>query len=204
MNTRIIIVIAACAAIVFFLYSLTPDSNEIRNSSPQGKAIVCFGDSLTFGTGARSGMDYPSQLSLMIGLPVINEGVPGDTTAMALNRLDDLLEHQPSIVLLTLGGNDLKNGISREEAFRNLELIINRIQDVGALVVLGGLEIRFHGRGFGKAYEELGKEAGAVLVPDVLLDIIENRNLMSDVIHPNREGYTIMAQHFFKALQPYL
>ena len=60
----------------------------IRNPNPAGENIICFGDSLTAGTGAPEGKDYPSQLSAMIGRPVINAGVPGDTTAGALERLD--------------------------------------------------------------------------------------------------------------------
>jgi hypothetical protein len=41
-----------------------------------GKAwLLCFGDSLTYGTGSSKGMDYPAQLSRMIGLPVMNTNV---------------------------------------------------------------------------------------------------------------------------------
>ena len=60
----------------------------IKNPRPAGENIVCFGDSLTYGTGASQGMDYPTQLSRLIGRPVINAGIPGDTTATALARLE--------------------------------------------------------------------------------------------------------------------
>ncbi len=91
----------------------------IKNTGRQARSIVCFGDSLTYGTGASLGMDYPSQLSRLIGKPVINAGIPGDTTATALSRLDrDVLGRSPRIVLITLGGNDLKNRQDRDRAFR--------------------------------------------------------------------------------------
>jgi lysophospholipase L1-like esterase len=53
----------------------------------------------------------------MISRPVINAGVPGDTTARAMQRLErDVLAYAPDIVLVTLGGNDLKNGVASDAA----------------------------------------------------------------------------------------
>lgn len=200
---KLIVGIIALSAIAAIYHFITP-SAAIVNRTPSGGAIVCFGDSLTYGTGASKGMDYPTQLSRMIGLPVMNAGVPGDTTARALKRLDGVLDTQPRVVLITLGGNDLKNGISRQTAFDNLRAIIRSIQAEGALVIIGGIDIPFYGKGFGGAYRELAEETGSVLVPNVFDGIMGTRSLMSDPIHPNSQGYTVMAQHFYRALQPYL
>jgi lysophospholipase L1-like esterase len=178
---------------------------EITNPIPSGDNIICFGDSLTYGSGAEPEMSYPSQLSRMIGQPVINAGIPGDTTARALQRLErDVLARSPRIVLMTLGGNDLKNGVDRDDAFANLEQIVLRIQARGALVIVGGIDIPFYGRGFDDAYEQLCERTGAVLVPDVFEDIMGHADLMSDRIHPNGKGYTIMAEHFLESVEPYL
>ncbi len=44
----------------------------------------------------------------LIGRAVINAGVPGETTAGGLKRLDEaVLQHDPRIVLITLGGNGI-------------------------------------------------------------------------------------------------
>ncbi len=195
--------IMALGMIAAIYHFITP-SSTIVNRMPSDGAIVCFGDSLTSGTGASQGMDYPAQLSRMIGLPVMNAGVPGDTTARALKRLDGLLDMQPRAVLITLGGNDLKNGVSRQTAFDNLRAIIRSIQAEGALVIIGGIDIPFYAKGFGGAYRELAEETGSVLIPNVFAGIMGTRSLMSDPIHPNSQGYTVMAQHFYRALQPYL
>jgi lysophospholipase L1-like esterase len=176
--------------------------------SPAGKAgnfrnqtIVCFGDSLTYGTGAGKDMDYPSQLSELIGGPVINAGVPGDTTASALQRLErDVLFKAPDLVLITLGGNDLKNGVARDRAFENLRLIVNSIQNTGARVIIGGIRFPIRDRGFGSAYEQLADDTGAVLIPNIYEGIMGNRKLMSDPIHPNDAGYKIMAERFYEAM----
>jgi lysophospholipase L1-like esterase len=168
-----------------------------------GDTIVCFGDSLTSGTGASKGMDYPSQLSKMISKPVINAGVPGDTTASALKRLDqDVLSRLPDMVLITLGGNDLKNGISKDVAFENLKNIVESIQNQGAQVIIGGLKFPLRDRGFGKGYEELAGETGAILIPNILKNVIGIRQLMSDPIHPNDAGYQIVAERFYDAMLP--
>jgi lysophospholipase L1-like esterase len=165
------------------------------------QTIICFGDSLTHGTGAAKGMDYPSQLSKLIGRPVINAGVPGDTTARALRRLDrDVLSRNPGLVLITLGGNDLKNGVSRDTAFSNLKQIVESIQNRGARVIIGGLKFPFRDRGYGKGYQELADQTGATLIPDIFEGIMGNRKLMSDPIHPNDAGYKIIAHRFYEAM----
>jgi len=197
-------IILGSLLVLFIGYNLLGPSHDIKNATPTGKTIVCFGDSLTYGTGAGKGQEYPAQLSALIGRPVINLGIPGDTTAGALARIDTVLEKEPRMVLLTLGGNDLKNRVPKQTAFNNLEQIIQRIQDRGALVVVGGIDVPFYGRGFGSAYEELAVKTGSVLIPNVYTDIMGRSKLMSDPIHPNSDGYTVLAGHFYKAIKPYL
>ena len=165
--------------------------------------IICFGDSLTSGTGADAGMDYPSQLSEMIAKPVINAGVPGDTTARALKRLErDVLARSPDMVLITLGGNDLKNGVAKDIAFKNLKHIIESIQGQGARVIIGGLKFPLRDRGYARGYKDLADQTGAVLIPDIFKDIMGHRKLMSDPIHPNGDGYKIIAERFLEAMLP--
>ena len=196
--------LAVIAAVVVLIRLLAPGP-RITNATPRGENVICFGDSLTAGTGATPGSSYPDHLARLTGRPVINAGVPGDTTASALERLErDVLARSPRVVCITLGGNDLKNGVPREEAFANLEAIVRRIQARGALVALGGIDIPLFGRGYGDGYRELAKRTGVVLVPDVLDDIMGRPALMSDSIHPNGDGYAVMADHFHRALRRYL
>ena len=183
-------------------YKFITSTHQDFDNLAAGQRIVAFGDSLTYGTGASSGQDYPSQLSKMISRPVINAGVPGDTTATALRRLEkDVLAYSPDLVLITLGGNDLKNGIAREAAFDNLKMVVNLIHNQGARVIIGGLSIPFRDRGFGKAFRDLADETGVFLIPNILEGIMGNRQLMSDPIHPNDAGYKIMAERFHEAMQ---
>ena len=107
-------------------------------------------------------------------------------------------------MLITLGGNDLKNRIPKREAFANLKTIVESIQDRRALVIVGGIDIPFYGRGFGEEYQKLADETGAILIPNIFEDIFGRRKLMSDTIHPNNEGYRIMARRFYDAIPEHL
>ena len=191
------------AAILFLGYRIFVYQPQVKKKSIPYDTIICFGDSLTFGTGAVPGMDYPSQLSKMISKPVINAGASGDTTASALTRLQrDVLSKSPDMVLITLGGNDLKNGVAKDVAFKYLKRIVKSIQGQGARVIIGGLKFPLRDRGFARGYKDLADQTGAVLIPDIFKDIIGNRRLMSDPIHPNGNGYKIMAQRFLEAMPP--
>lgn len=189
---------------VFFGYFLfiSPPGSQKADSMSATDAIVCFGDSLTYGTGASPGMDYPSRLAEMLGREVINAGIPGDTTASALKRLErDVLSESPGLVLITLGGNDLKNGVSSDDALANLIEIVETLQANNARVIVGGLKFPLRDRGYGKAYAELAERTGAALIPHILEGIMGNRALMSDPIHPNDSGYELMAERFYEAIR---
>jgi lysophospholipase L1-like esterase len=82
-----------------------------RPASSNG-AIVCVGDSNTFGLGAPPGRSYPDQLREMLaagGTPrdVVNLGILGFRSTEALDRLEDALrEATPSCVIYLAGAND--------------------------------------------------------------------------------------------------
>jgi lysophospholipase L1-like esterase len=199
MKKIIYIVLAGIILLLGYKIFFSPSARQTDGSI--GETIICFGDSLTYGTGAAAGMDYPSQLSKLIAKPVINAGVPGDTTARALQRLErEVLAKSPDVVLITLGGNDLKNGLAKDNAFANLRTIVEAIQNKGARVIIGGLKFPLRDRGFAKAYQQLAAETGAALIPDIFEGIIGNRDLMSDPIHPNDAGYKIIAERFYEAM----
>ncbi len=192
---------------LFFLFgSSSVNSWRMANNPPYAPGpIVAFGDSLTAGFGAGgSGRDYPSALSSMLGRPVENLGVSGDTVARAFERLESLEALSPSIVILLLGGNDMLRRMDLDESFAILEAMIRRIQSGGALVFLVGLEGLPLVAPVEKRYFETAKRTGSVLIPDILKGVLGNSSLMADRIHPNAEGYRIMAERIAKAMRPYL
>lgn len=200
-----IIVVVVVAIACFLIFRSSDNVWEIKNKPLSVSRIVCFGDSLTFGTGAPEGRDYPSVLEELTGVEVINAGVPGNTTEDALKRVDeDVLDYEPDVVLITLGGNDLKNRIGESTARANLTTIIQLIQASGAMVILGGIEIPLYGKGFADMYQSVGEQTGSVLISNIFEGIFGNRKMMSDYIHPNDKGYEVMAGYFYEKLHPYL
>ena len=76
---------------------------------------------------------YPAVLATLTGRAVVNAGVPGDTTATGLARLPAVLdEHQPRLVLLCLGGNDMLRKQSESATENNLRLLVQTIRASGA------------------------------------------------------------------------
>lgn len=198
----LILLVVAIGAGVYW-YSSTRYS--IKNNPPPAGPILAFGDSLTVGVGAAQGQSYPDLLAERIGRPVLNRGVPGDTIADAAARLDrDVLTEKPGIVLILLGGNDLLRQMDLDASFFELERIVRRIQDNGALVVLVGLKALAPVGGMGGRYKKLARRTDAVYVPDILDGIFGRQSMMSDQIHPNAQGYARMADRLADALKPYL
>lgn len=191
-------VATAVAAIILvgLVWIVLPDSySNVRNLESQGSEIIAFGDSLTAGYGAGEGDDYPSKLQAMTGVAVRNAGVSGDTTESALARLeDDVLNGDPRVVIVGLGGNDYLRSVPIDTTEANLRTIIQQIQLRGAMVVLLGFRFPSLTANYEAMYERVAEDEGALLVPDLLDGIMGNPSLKSDAIHPNAEGYEKMAE----------
>jgi lysophospholipase L1-like esterase len=179
----------------------------ITNAYPSGANVIAFGDSLTEGYRMDPGEGWPEQLSAIVGRPILNRGVSGNTTGDALARLErDVLEQDPRVVLVCLGGNDVLRQMPADQQFDNLRTIVRRIQDKGALVVLIGTEgYKTLARvDYGDRYEVLARETGAVYVPDLMKGVLTDPALMLDQIHPNAQGYAKIARRMADETGEYL
>ncbi len=190
------IVAGAALLLLILIWALWPSPySRVKNLGSRGSAIVAFGDSLTAGYGAGAGEDYPSRLSLLIGQPVLNAGVSGDTTEGALARLDDdVLAHDPRIVIVGLGGNDFLSGVSIATTEANLRAIVRKIEAGGAMVVLLAFRFPTLNANYEEMYKRVAREEGCLLVSRVLAGILTDPALKSDSIHPNARGYQLMAE----------
>jgi len=175
---------------------------------PSGSTVLAFGDSVTFGTGAESGEDWPTRLAAMTHWSVVNAGVPGDTAEAATNRIQSLLdEHRPSLVIIELGGNDFLRRRPASAVKENLRRIVKAAKAARAGVVLVAVpELSLLGVVTGKPadspiYEQLGEEENVPVIDEVFSDILGQPELRTDNIHPNAEGYRRMAEGIFPGLK---
>lgn len=165
-------------------------------------AILAFGDSLTYGTGADTQAAYPAVLSALIDRTVINAGVPGETTGEAIARLPEVLDqHHPKLVLLCLGGNDMLRKVPVSTIEQNLRAIIRTIQASGAAVVLIGVPEPALFGGAPAFYATLAEELKLPYEGEVFNEVLRNPSLKSDPIHANAAGYRLVAQRLAELLK---
>lgn len=165
-----------------------------------GATVLAFGDSVTFGTGAGAGEDWPTLLAEQTGWNVINAGIPGDTALVGKGRIADLLEtHRPELVIVKIGGNDFLRRRAQAEVKEDLRAILQQVARKGARAVLVAVpELSLMGVLAGRPedapiYAQLAEEEGVPLIPDVFADVLSQPELCADRIHPNAAGYAHMA-----------
>ena len=178
--------------------------NGPHNYPNKNTDIVAFGDSLTYGYGAGRSQSYPAYLSDMIGRDIINLGINGDTTATALARIDEIRKYKPYMVLVELSANDFLRKVPKEQTERNLREIVSRIDRMGAIVVLidtgGGLPMN----AYTKMQKQIAEDYNTLFVPGIMNGIFNKSDLKSDEIHPNAEGYKIIAGKVKDVIKDYL
>jgi lysophospholipase L1-like esterase len=182
------------------LFSCSATTPQLSKLSSDG-VILAFGDSLTYGSGVEAQHAYPSILSDLTAHEVINAGVPSEVTALGLARLPDLLDElQPELIILCHGGNDMLRKHSLKQAKANIRNMVKLARARGISVILLAvpeLGLLLSPPGF---FQELADELSIPIEMDVLSDVLANPALKSDRIHPNREGYRLMAEAVYRLM----
>lgn len=175
---------------------------------PTGTRVLALGDSLTAPHGVQPGEDWPTLLGQKTGWAMVNAGVSGNTSAQALDRLPALLEeHNPQLVLVTLGGNDMLRRQPQGETVSNLGRMITLVKAHGAKpVLLATPKPSIAGAVFNNLsppdfYAEVAKEYQIPLIADALPEVLSDTNLKGDQLHPNAAGHALLARKIFEALQ---
>lgn len=168
-----------------------------------GQSIVCFGDSVTAGVGRGRSPAYPDLLARMLGVSVVNAGVPGDTAEQGLARMDTVMRHDPWLVVIEFGGNDILRQVPVDRTEAALSAIVQRVLSAGAVPLLVGVHGPFGGQ-HEDMFERLSDHYGAPLLPDALPKILVTPALKSDSIHPNGAGYQALANAVAQRIRPWL
>ena len=162
---------------------------------PADAAILAFGDSLTFGTGAETGASYPAVLEKLIGRKVWSAGVPGEVSAAGLARLPSALDYyRPRLLILCHGGNDFLRRLGDAQAAENLRAMVRLARQQGIDVVLVAVPKPGLFPSPPDFYADIAKEFSLPYEDAALKTILRDNEMKSDVAHPNSRGYALLAQ----------
>ena len=187
--------------IILFLSACDKPNPVFEKLSP-GAVILAFGDSLTYGSGASQNADYPAILSALSSHEIINAGIPGEISREGLNRLPDLLDkHQPELLILIHGANDILRRIPQQQISDNLKQMIYEARQRNIKVVLLGVpEFNLFLLSSAELYQQVADEQKVPIDLETLPKILSTNSLKSDAIHPNNEGYRLMAENIYNLL----
>ena len=178
---------------LIFLLSSCNETQTIPKLSNDA-IILAFGDSITYGTGARPSESYPAILEKLTNRTVINAGNPGEISASGLNRLGVTLnKYQPALLILCHGGNDILHKENIKQTEQNIRQMITMAQKKNIPVILMGIPnfgIFLHTADF---YRKIADDMVVVFAENIITDVLSNASLKSDPVHPNAAGYQQIA-----------
>jgi acyl-CoA thioesterase I len=196
----LIVILIPVVVAATFVWLLRPIKAE--NPEQQIKTVVAFGDSLVKGVGASEGKDFVSNLSQKIGKPVQNFGISGNTSAQALARIDTVINADPDLVILLIGGNDALQKVTVQETFSNIRSIITKLKANDIQVVLLGIQGGAIGDPYASEFKAVAKDLDLIFVPNVISGLFGKSEFMADAVHPNDAGYSKISDKVYEAIKP--
>lgn len=189
----------------------------LQAEDERARTIVFFGDSLTSGYGLDPDEAYPARVqekidSKGLNYRVVNAGLTGETSAGGLRRINWTLRQPVDVFVLELGGNDGLRGLPPKETEKNLQGIIDRVEEryPEARIVIAGMQAppnmgKDFGEEFAALFPRLAETNDATLIPFLLENVggVPELNL-PDGVHPSARGQRIVAQNVWEILEPLL
>jgi acyl-CoA thioesterase-1 len=196
--------------------------------------FVAFGDSIT--AGALSEFDggfiigdvanaYPTVLLSMLrqynapqSFTVINQGVPGETARVGIDRLPGVLStHRPQVVMLLEGINDLNFDVPVNQVASNVQYLVQTARLFNCTVLVATMpqtyysvdpntgRVRYNSTEkivpFNTEVRRLVSGLQNVHIVDIYSAFGSDRSLMGgDGLHPSPAGYQRMAQVYHQRI----
>jgi len=188
--------ITSQTAYLLLLLFLTACSASQQQLAPlsDDAVILAFGDSITYGTGAKKSESYPAVLEISVNRKVINAGVPGELSMQGLRRLPKLLDkYHPDLLILCHGGNDILQKEDLAEAETNIRRMILLAENRNIPVILLGVPKPGLFLKDADLYNNIAENTEVTFIPNLIAEILSDASMKSDPIHPNNTGYSKMA-----------
>jgi lysophospholipase L1-like esterase len=190
------------------------DNAKLQPPAPGEMRVVFMGDSITDGWGRKYGEFFP-------GEPYVNRGISGQTTPQMLIRFrPDVINLKPRVVVILAGTNDIAKNTGPE----TMEDIENNFMSMADLARANDIKVVFASLtpvcNYIKPQTQRRPPSEIVALNqwirsycekngDVYLDYYSatidyqhmfKRELTYDGLHPNAEGYRVMAPLAEKAI----
>ncbi len=191
-----------------------PYASAGENSQLAQQTILILGDSISAGFGIDKDKGWVALLDKQLKLEqqnsqIINASISGETTSGGANRINALLiKHQPTLVIIELGGNDGLRGTPIKLITKNLNYMIQQSQRSGAKVALLGMRIppnygERYSNLFASQYQQLALDNNTLFVPFLLNGIATQPGMMqADGIHPTLQAQAIMKEQVWSIIKP--
>ncbi len=195
-------IVKYCFAIFTSFWLIACSSDNLLKPLAPNATILAFGDSLTDGVGVSRANSYPTVLAKLTGRRVINVGISGETTEQGLARFAALLEqHQPELVILLEGGNDILRNYNLTQTKQNLATMIEQARSRNIQLILLGVPEKNIFSDSALLYQELAEEYNLVFDGEIISDLMKSKKYKSDPIHFNTLGYRKLAKRIQEILE---
>ena len=196
---------------------LDQTTNKHSDKGSSVRIIIGFGDSITqgspyiteHGNGRRVGGYEPKLEALLSNTYVLNYGFSGEITSNGVNRIDDVLSGSNAKYILILEGtNDIIFAISPESTIYNLGVMIDKSRGYNAIPVLSTLTPDTKAGNSEKNIPTVYNPKIVDLATEKVVTLCDQYNavvddwalLSGDGLHPNDDGYQVMAETWFNTL----
>ncbi len=215
-------ILTAATAAAMGVYAPSAFAQTQPKAAPGGgkaAVILVVGDSLSAEYGLPRGSGWVALLEKRlaaekISASVVNASVSGETTSGGRSRIAGLLkQHQPSHVVIELGGNDALRGLPLQNTQDNLVFMTQAAQKAGAKVLIVGMQVppnygTDYANRFAALFESVGKAHKAAVVPFFLKGVADGadptRLFQADRIHPKAEAHPQMLANVWPELKKLL
>jgi acyl-CoA thioesterase-1 len=201
------------AIVLFFLLGFHT-SGYANHSAAR---VLILGDSLSAAYNIPVDKGWAQLFSLNIRsvfpqTSVINASISGETTFGGLQRLPELLQqHQPTHLIIELGGNDGLRGFGFEQSTDNLRQMVQLAEARSITVLLIGVRMPPNFGGayntrFQQIFESVSADSGIHYLPRFLEGVAaaDPALMQADGIHPTELAQPILAQKVTDQMSPIL
>ncbi len=193
------------------------------SASLNPERYVGFGDSVTAGYTDQTGWTgegYKYTLQEMLrkrlnpSAEVVLRGKGGERTATGVNRIEEVLAREmPGHILIMLGINDIQAGLSYSAILFNIEQMVEKAKDAGVVPVVGLLPPRDDSYAWNSYTAEFNEHYLRPYLREEGVLTADHWNFFHEQSdwrfymdpggqHPNLDGYELMAEAWFVALEP--